>query len=156
MRILLIGLLTLFSGYIFAQNAGKLKEKEPIPNRIFVGGNLGLQFGSITLVDVSPLIGYWFTEDLAGGLGLTYQYFQDNRYLPKYSTNIFGARIFGRYFIFGDIFAHAEFEWMNFDAYDFFGDLVRVNVNNILVGGGYRQWVTDNSFISLELLWNVN
>ena len=45
---------------------------------------------------------------------------------------------------------------MNYEAYDFFGDLVRVNVNNILLGGGYRQWVTDNSFISLELLWNVN
>jgi len=146
----------LISGYVNAQNTPGQKMKSPMESRIFVGGSLGLQFGSITLIDVSPLIGYWFTDKLAGGVGFTYQYYKDNGYFPEYSTDIYGARVFGRYYIFDNIFGHAEYEWLNYEAYSILEDYSRINVQNILLGGGYRQWISDNAFMSIEILWNVN
>ncbi|MBK7029795.1 MAG: hypothetical protein IPH45_11510 [Bacteroidales bacterium] len=35
--------------------------RKPWSERLFYGGSLGLQFGSVTLVDISPLIGYKIT-----------------------------------------------------------------------------------------------
>ncbi len=146
----------LYSATIIAQENPQPKMKSPMSSRIFIGGGLGLQFGTVTLVDVSPLIGYWFTEKLAGGLGFTYQYYQDKRYIPEYSTSIFGISVFGRYYVFRDVFAHAEYEWLNYEANSFIDDSGRINLNNILLGGGYRQWIGPNSFMAIELLWNVN
>lgn len=141
---------------INAQNDSGKQYKEPWTKRIFVGGNLGLQFGTVTLIDVSPLAGYWITDRLAGGIGATYQYYKDSRFTPEYSTHIFGARVFGRYFIFENIFAHAEYEWLSYEAYSLLEDVSRINLNNILLGGGFRQAITPKSFVSLEVLWNVN
>jgi len=155
-NIVIIITVILLSGNVNAQTAPKPKVKTPISNRIFVGGSLGLQFGTVTLIDISPLIGYWFTDRLAGGLGLTYQYYKDNRFIPEYSTDIYGIRIFGRYYIFENIFGHAEYEWLNYKAYSYIEDFSRINVSNILLGGGYRQWISAKSFMAIEILWNVN
>ncbi len=145
----------LYSATIIAQENPQPKRKSPMSSRIFVGGGLGLQFGTVTLVDVSPLIGYWFTEKLAGGIGFTYQYLDDTR-PPEYSTNIYGIRVFGRYYVFSDVFAHAEYEWLNYKPWSYYESPARINVSNILLGGGYRQWIGSNSFMAIELLWNVN
>ena len=139
-----------------AQNEPKAEFKEPWTKRIFVGGNLGLQFGSITLVDISPLAGYWFTDNLAGGIGFTYQYYKDKRYIHEYSTDIYGFRVFGRYYFFDNFFGHAEYELLNYKAYSMIEGFSRINVSNVLLGGGYRQWVTDKSFMTIVILWNVN
>lgn len=155
-KILVVVVLILFSGYVFAQSNTKPQVKAPMSSRIFVGGSLGLQFGNITLIDVSPLIGYWFTEKLAGGIGFTYQYYKDNRYIPEYSTDIYGTRMFGRYFILDNIYGHAEYEWLNYEAYSILEEYSRINLHNILLGGGYRQWLSDNAFLGIEILWNVN
>ncbi|MBE0663687.1 MAG: hypothetical protein IH597_14625 [Bacteroidales bacterium] len=46
------------------------------PKRWFVGGNVGLQFGYVTLIDVSPMVGYMLTDRFALGTGLTYKYYR--------------------------------------------------------------------------------
>ena len=33
-------------------------------SKLFVGGNLGLAFGTYTIINVSPLVGYHFTDVL--------------------------------------------------------------------------------------------
>jgi hypothetical protein len=129
--------------------------KPTFKERIILGGNFGIQFGSITLIDVSPQVGYRISDRLIAGVGATYQYYDDNYY--HYSTNIFGGRTFLRYYVFRNFFAHAEYELLNYEPYytsPF--ESGRVNVNSYLVGGGYTQQIGGNSFIGFEILWNLN
>lgn len=155
-EIILFFLLLITHTGLNSQNTLKNEIKEPWTKRIFFGGNLGLQFGTITLIDISPHVGYWITDDLAGGIGFTYQYYKDTRYVPDYSTDVYGARVFGRYYIFENFFAHAEYEWLNYKVWSLIEDFSRIDVYNVLLGGGYRQWVSNKSFLSIVILWNVN
>jgi hypothetical protein len=41
-------------------------------SKLFVGGALGLAFGTYTIVNVSPLVGYHFTPVFAAGAGINY------------------------------------------------------------------------------------
>ncbi len=131
-------------------------------DRLFTGGGIGLQIGQLTLIDVSPHLGYFLTDQLALGIGGTYQYYNVRTTYYKYSTSIWGARTFGRYYIIPEAFAHVEYEYLNYasaliDPYGYFtGDTERVGVNNVLVGGGYRQSLGGNAWLNLIILWNVN
>ena len=69
-------------------------------DRLFTGGNLGLQFGTNTAIEVSPILGYFFTNKLSAGIGFSYQYFgfKDKMYSSNsFNTNIYGAKCFLRY-----------------------------------------------------------
>lgn len=131
-------------------------------SRVFTGGGLGVQIGSVTLIDVSPHIGYFITERFALGIGGTYQYYRINNDYINYSTSIWGGRLFGRYYVLEELFAHAEYEYLNYEAalvdpFGYYsGKIERVGVDNILVGAGYRQSIGGNSYVNLLVLWNLN
>lgn len=133
------------------------ESKESFKDRVFLGGNLGLQFGTITLIEISPLLGYKITDKLLAGLGFTYQYYKDSRFNPDYSTNIYGGRIFARYYIYKDFFAHSEVEVLNYDAYYWPSSYKEnITVTNVLVGGGYTQWISQRVGVNILILWNLN
>ncbi len=135
------------------ENRRPLEEKPPLKDRLFFGGYFGLQFGTITLVDVSPLVGLNISNHFAVGLGLTYQYYREKYLSYRYSTNIYGGRGFARYYFIQNFFAQAEYEILNFEPYI---ESERINVHGFLLGGGFRQIVNRNSFISIVVLWNLN
>ncbi len=69
--------------------------------RLFFGGNFGLTFGDYTLINVSPQIGYRFTDRLAAGMGINMQYVRikqqyDTDSSSKKSIGIAGFNVFGR------------------------------------------------------------
>lgn len=96
------------------------EEKPAFKDRIYYGGGFSATFGTITSVYVSPAVGYMITNGLSGGVGITYQYYQDNRYTPSYDDHSYGYRFFLRqnlYFIPKlPLFAYGEFENLNFEA----------------------------------------
>ena len=47
-------------------------------DRIVIGGNLGAQFGNITIAEISPNIGYMVTDNLLSGIGGTYIYYKES------------------------------------------------------------------------------
>ncbi|MFH1321827.1 MAG: hypothetical protein ABII90_14400 [Bacteroidota bacterium] len=129
-------------------------------SKVFTGGNIGLLFGTVTYIDLSPIIGYMLTEKISAGIGVTYKYFNDNR-IANYSTNIFGGRVFGRYLFTENLFAHTEYELLNLeiimvDRWYNVTDRYRKNVSYIWVGGGYRYPVGLNSYLSFMVLYNLN
>ncbi len=134
----------------------------PLRDRFFFGGSLGLQFGSATYIDVSPLVGYKITEKLHAGLGVTYIYYKvkDSYYNYSYETSIYGGRVFGRYYILDNLFAHTEFEVLNMEVPSEIGgtgnfDYVRDNITSLMVGGGYAQPIGSNAALTLMILWNL-
>ncbi|NBC24998.1 MAG: hypothetical protein GVX78_05220 [Bacteroidetes bacterium] len=62
----------------------------PLKERIFVGGGLGLSFGTITNIRIAPVVGYRVSPDLSFGLGPSYQYYSDSRFTPKLESTIYG------------------------------------------------------------------
>jgi hypothetical protein len=68
----------------------------PFRQRLKFGGGVGgLQFGSPTVISVSPMMGYQATNDLIIGLALDYQYYRDSRF--NFTQNQYGPRLFGQY-----------------------------------------------------------
>ena len=118
--------------------------------KVFIGGSLGLQFGTVTVIHLSPLIGYRFTEKITAGIGFTYQYYRYRTYY--FTTSIYGGRVFARYIITDNLFAHVEYEVLNIETYDNLEN--RTNVESFLAGGGYRQKIGINSYFNLLVLWD--
>ena len=140
-------------------------------DRIFFGGNFGLQFGSVTFIDVSPLIGYRVTEEFSAGIGFTYQYVKYDDILitevingqlrlreADYETSVYGGRVFGRYYFGERYFAHSEIEMLSMEYYDKHRqepDFVREWVPGFLVGGGIYQPIGSRSGFMATILYNL-
>lgn len=154
--VLLITLLILINAFENKIIAQQKDESEYSQKSVFIGGNFGLQFGTITLVDISPLVGFRLTNNLSLGIGFTYQYYKDKSYTEVYKTNMYGGRLFSSYWIVPEVFAHIEYEILNFDIPDSNDNLVRKNEAGFLVGGGYRQMIGPNMYSDLMILWNLN
>ncbi|MBK6837470.1 MAG: hypothetical protein IPG90_03610 [Bacteroidetes bacterium] len=128
-------------------------EKSSFWSNVFTGGNLGLQFGSQTIVELAPILGYKFSDNFAAGVGIKYLYYKDNYY--HYSTDIYGGSVFVRRMILENLFAHAEVEVLNMEVPGLY-KLVRRDVTSVFLGGGYRQMIGESSSINILLLYNVN
>jgi hypothetical protein len=134
----------------------RVSERIPFGQRLIVGGNLGMQFGRYTFVDISPLVGYRLTNQFIVGLGATYIYYSVDDAFFKYNTHIFGGRTFAKYYLFENLFAHVEYELLNMEVVDDLTyQLVRTNIPSLFIGGGYRQMIGGRSAFELLLLYNV-
>ncbi len=154
-------ILLFFAGIsVSAQNFNRDEEpgfKGPFSwDRFYFGGGLGLQIGDVTLIDVSPLIGYNITQQLSVGLSPTYKYYSYKDYYlnREISSNIFGAALFSRFDIIYGLFAHAEYEQL----YVRYNDYPNLNYEpwSFFVGGGYKQSIGGRGFAYILVLWNLN
>jgi hypothetical protein len=144
-----------FTDFAIAQDSTMLRKnppKERFIDRLFTGGNLGAQFGTVTFVDVSPLLGYRITDKISAGIGATYQYYHYKDKFYDFETNVYGGRGFGRYLFTDYLFGHAEYEYLNLEAFDF--KRRRVDVGSLLAGGGYIQRIGNNAFLVAMILYN--
>ncbi|HQW05688.1 MAG: hypothetical protein IPH05_16965 [Flavobacteriales bacterium] len=138
----------------------KPKDTRPLRDRIWFGGGVGLSFGTVTAVQLDPLIGYKVDKEgkLSTGLGASYWYFRDNRYTPPYDFKAYGYRIFSRYRVIPQAYIHTEFLHMNVEA-NRFGAFTevrpRVWVPHLLVGAGYVQSLGGRSSIYLQVLFDL-
>lgn len=134
------------------------EDNTPLKDRMYYGGNFSLQFGSVTYIDISPLVGVMLTERLSTGLGATYQYLNFRR--SSSSSSVYGGRVFGRYNITQNFFAHSEAESLN-TAYYVPGatpDLDRLTrdwVTGVFVGGGYFTPFGNRGGANITLLYNL-
>jgi hypothetical protein len=123
---------------------------ETLRKKLFFGGNFGMQFGAFTFLDVSPMIGYNISDKASVGVGYTFNYLR-NRFTNT-SLIIRGGRVFARYFIFPQLFAHGEYEALqglySSDRTKWF--------YTPLAGLGYRQKMGERVFFDLQALWNFN
>ncbi len=131
------------------QDSVKLKD------RLYYGGNFGFQFGTVTLIDVSPLVGVMITDRLSGGVGATYQYYDDNRFQGA-SGSSYGGRLFGRYNVLPNIFAYSEFEKINWNAYSLVNErFQRTWTNAFFVGAGYFAPFGSRGGANFTFLYNL-
>lgn len=158
------GLIMLIPPSLAAQDEIKplpKKNSHDILDRIDFGGYLGASFGDVTYVEISPLASYRITPKFHAGLGLTYMYYHYSDPYGHVSLSSYGGSIFARYFIWRDLFVHLEYAPLYRPGY-LPPPSPTSNLHNsewaqdVLVGGGYRQWIGDKAFMSLMILWNLN
>jgi hypothetical protein len=145
----------LFQTSSFAQREIYAEDSVPFKDRLYYGGNFGMQFGTVTLIDFSPLVGVMITPKFSSGVGITYQYFNDQRFLGG-ETSSYGGRLFGRYNVLPNIFLHSEFESINFDNYNFSSEqFERIWSNGLFLGGGYFVPFGPRGGANFTFLYNV-
>jgi hypothetical protein len=136
--------------------------------RLFYGGNLGLQFGTITDIQVSPVVGYWLLPRVAFAIGPTYRYYKD----PSAETALWGAKAYVQLAVIQDlssivpmgshtgIFLHVEDELLSLNSYfwkwpePFSSE--RFYLNTVLVGGGISQHLGRRSTLNFMVLWPLD
>ena len=156
------------------------KKDRKLFDKIFFGGNFGLSIGSITYIEIAPIVGYRHTERLSSGIGLNYTYYKeefryyDNSGSPQtweYKSKVYGGKVFGEYLLFknpgetislniGKIIAHGEIEELNVETYthDQYGYMHqdgRKWITSVLVGGGISQPIGSRSSVNLLILYNL-
>ncbi len=151
--------------FTFAQDTEEKVKEIPLRERIYVGGNIGLQIGNLTTsVIISPTVGFRVTNRLTSGLGLTYQYYRNRGWgnLSGFTsvTHIYGGSIYSRYSITRQIFVHTEYEALNLDSQMNWqvtpGERGRFWEQNYFLGGGYRTQIGSRAFLNIMLLYNFN
>ena len=135
-------------------------QKKPVPfkDRIWFGGGIGLSFGTVTVVQLDPLLGVYLDNKrkLSTGLGLSYSYFRDNRYVPAYEQSNYGYRVFTRYRVIPQAYLHAEFLHVNTQPFYYFDNHIgRIWVPHLLLGAGYVQPIGGRSSFYLQVLFEV-
>ena len=139
----------------------------PLSQRLFFGGNLGLQFGTITDIQVAPVIGVWLLPRLAVAIGPDYRYYkyQNDR------TAIYGGKSYMQFVVIKNIntflpigantgvFLHIEDELLSLKSSFWKNPPVfseRFNINTVLGGGGISQQIGRRSSMDITLLWTLN
>lgn len=89
--------------------------KTPFKDRIFFGGDLGLQFGNLTYIDVSPLVGYKITDKLHAGIGPTYIYYKYKDAYLNANINLWWTCIW-KILVMDNLFVHSEYEMLNLEV----------------------------------------
>ena len=140
------------------------QEKPPLRERIFFGGSFGLQFGTLTNIEVSPVVGIWLLPRLsvAGGPNFTYYKYYDDE------TTMYGGKFYSQFVLLKDlnnvlpvgihtgIFFHIEDELLNLESAYWQTppySSERFTVNTILLGGGISQQLGRRSFMNIMVLW---
>ena len=139
-------------------------EVPPLRERMFFGGSFGLQFGTLTNIQVSPIVGLWLLPRLAvaAGPNFTYYKYYDDK------TTMWGGKGYTQFVLLRDlnnvipvgihtgIFIHLEDELLNLESVywrnpPYASD--RFTVNTLLLGGGLSQQLGRRSSMNIMVLW---
>jgi len=153
----------LLAGAALAQEPG---ERTPPPgydsqppgstSSLFYGGYVGLAFGTVQYVELSPMLGYRFSDDLGAGVGLLYRYRNDGRYDPSVSLTDYGGNVFARYHLGSGIFAQAEYDATSYEYVPdpHSGATARETYSGLLAGFGYTTSVGPGTGVYALVLYD--
>lgn len=164
-KILILCLCAVIFSAVSGQESSR-EEPPAIKERLFFGGNFALQLGTITNIEVSPVIGFWVRPRIAVAVGPDYNYYND----PYQSTSIYGGRGYVQLVVLRDlnkflpigngtgIFLHLEDEILSLDSYAWKNITTspkRFTINTALAGAGLSQQIGRRAAINFMVLWAI-
>lgn len=141
-------------GTAFGQANGQQENEERFRDKLFTGGSVGVSLGSYTNVNFSPIIGARLTDQFYAGAGIEYQYTRYKYARETYTSSQYGGRLFTQYNVVPQLYLHTEFSLVNLEHYTL-NQKDRSFVPFLYVGGGYRQLLTNRSFVTFQVLFDV-
>jgi hypothetical protein len=121
--------------------------------RIYYGGTVTLSFGNATRIGIAPMLAYKLTPKLSAGVEVGYEYVNYDDF--DQSSHNYGGSVFGRYRLIPQLYAHAEYQLVNYDIPTGIDTSERETVPFLLVGGGFCKRVAPNAWAYLEVLVDV-
>lgn len=156
-----------FMSFLHANCQEKDRKAPPVRERLFFGGNFGLQLGTITDIQFSPVAGFWVLPRLGIAAGPSFRYYKD----PWDRTTIYGGRSYLQFIVLQDLdnivplgvhfglFLHTEYEALSLES-SVFKTLPytseRFIAHTILGGGGLSQQIGRRSSLNIMFLWALN
>jgi hypothetical protein len=124
-----------------------------VPNdRIYYGGTVTVSFGSTTSFGVFPMVAYKLTPKISAGVEAGYEHVSYN---SDQSTDSYGGGIFGRMRIGRNLYAHAEYQNINYEVFHTLNTSSREWVPSVLLGGGYIRSLGGRMSVYGEVLFDV-
>jgi len=171
-RIILTACFLLLASFNIVTGQRESEQKPPLRERMFFGGSLGLQFGTYTDIQITPLVGLWVRPRLAIAAGPNYRFYKGPDYVNggTTSTSIYGLNSYIQFVPLKDlnnlvpvgihmgIFLQLEDELMNLESavWDVTNPDTRFTVNTVLAGFGISQQMGQRSSVNLMFLWALN
>ena len=166
---IVILLLSLFNPELGSAQSNFEQNKPSFTDKLVYGGGFGLQFGTLTLIDLSPVVGYRVTDRLETGIGLTYKYYRvKNRWYDNngrgydLKSNIIGGSVYVRYHVLKNVFVHTEFEQLQYRYTQYYNTGLSLerenktaNISSMFIGGGLKQPISQNTYFFIMALWNL-
>jgi len=121
-----------------------------LKDRFYGGGNLGAGFGALSYVNLSPLVGFKFTDRFSIGSRPSYQLVYEAA--SKNAYHVFGGSVLGRYRVFERAFVTTEYELLNVPN---LSSGERVTIPYWYVGAGYIYPVGQNVGFSSTILFDL-
>jgi hypothetical protein len=124
-----------------------------------IGGDLSLNFGTITYVVLAPLFNYHIDNFAIIGIGPYYQYYSEQEPFPNYSASIYGGRAVAMLFLPAPaekFYLQGEYDIL--DVPDVYSPLnnARTSVAIPLVGAGYRQPAGNRCYTTIAILFDLS
>jgi hypothetical protein len=165
-RTAILSILLLFTSFSMIYSQESREKAPPLKERLFYGGNFGLQFGTITDIQVSPIIGLWVLPRLAVALGPDYRFYKD----PYDQTNLYGVKGYLQFVAIKNIntflpvgantgiFLQVENDLLSLESSFWINPSAsgRFYVNTVLGGGGISQQLGRRASLNLMVLWALN
>lgn len=143
------------------------KDIPPFKERLFYGGSIGLQFGTITDIQISPVVGLWLLPRLGVAAGPNFRFYKN----PFEKTTIYGGRSYLQFLFIQDLnsvvplgihigmFLHTEYEVLSLET-SFWKlppyESERFTTGTLLAGGGISQPIGRRSALNFMVLWALN
>jgi len=150
---ILIILISLYSSLGFSQEYAPytyqdIEKKSTLSDNIFFGGGLDLQFGTYTMIKLTPEAGYRLIPTFETGIGGYFLYIKD--FSSNFSENIYGGKLFSRYYVLNNFVLIGEYEALFVPSYT--GE--RIIVPGLLGGIGYQQKLGERFAVQTSILYN--
>ena len=120
------------------------------------GGNIQAWIGNPTFIMVTPTMGYTLFKNFNIGVGGIYNYTSYNSYYGNYSQSIYGAHSYARYVIGDSYFVQVQYDKLHQPNLLSAEPNDKVWVDYLLIGGGFRQDISDKVALSTSIMYNVN
>jgi hypothetical protein len=129
-------------------------------DKLFFGGNFGLMFGTFTYVNLSPTVGYRIKPNLSAGVGILYEYWQDNTTGRSFSTQIYGGKVFTQAILIDFLILYGEANMISLEKkyFDFqhnYPESGRFTLVEPWLGGGFYSKM-GNGGVYFMMLFNLN
>jgi hypothetical protein len=128
--------------------------RPPMKERLFWGGAVGLGFGDVDYVEISPLIGLRVNPKVDVGLAVTYRWRNDDFY--DISTTDYGSSLFGRFRVWQNLFLEADWEYLNWEYVRADLSESRETTSSFLAGAGYYLPLGGRTSMAVSALYNFS
>ncbi len=167
MRVRLIGLLLFPLMSINLYSQAEKNDKPSVSQRTFFGGSFSLQLGTVTNIDMAPVVGFWLLPRLNIAAGPSFQFYSD-----RYDrTIIYGGRSYTQFYLVQDLdniipagthlglFIQGEYKILSLKR-SFFdytsGNDGRFVEHYFQAGAGVAQPIGPGAAVEFSVLWVLN